>query len=160
MIADDAKGIKAGVNRIYPAVVVQNCIVHKMRNVLKRVKFKHKAMVAEGLKDIFRSQTKSEALAKAKAVVKRWYLIEPKAMESLRFNLEDCFTYLRFPKEVWHKIRTTNILEREFRELRRRLKVFDNTFQSEQSANRYANTIINYLNQNYPLSREGLHTNA
>jgi len=160
VIADDAGGLKAAAAAAYPAVVVQNCVVHKMRNVLKRVKFKHKAMVAEGLKDIFRSETKPEAMTKAKAVVKRWYLIEPKAMESLRFNLEDCFTYLQFPKEVWHKIRTTNLLEREFRELRRRMKVFDNTFQNERSADRYANTIINYLNQNYPLSRGGLHTNA
>lgn len=160
VIADDAGGLKAAVNRIYPAVVTQNCIVHKMRNVLKRVAFKHKAMVAEGLKDIFRCDTKTEATAKAKAVVKRWYLIEPKAMEALRFNLEYCFTYLSFPKEIWHKIRTTNILEREFRELRRRMKVFDNTFQNEASAGRYANTIINYLNQNYPLSERRLHTNA
>jgi transposase-like protein len=160
VIADDAGGLKAAAAAAYPAVVVQNCVVHKMRNVLKRVKFKHKAMVAEGLKDIFNSRTKPEAMVKAKEVVKRWYLIEPKAMESLRFNLEDCFTYLQFPKEVWRKIRTTNLLEREFRELRRRMKVFDNTFQSEQSAGRYANTIINYLNQNYPLSRGGLHTNA
>lgn len=160
VIADDAGGIKAGVNQIYPLLVVQNCIIHKMRNVLKRVSFKHKAMVAEGLKDIFASRKKDEAITKAKAVVKRWYLIEPKAMAALRFNLDYCFTYLDFPEEVWRKIRTTNILEREFRELRRRMKVFDNTFQNEESANRYANTIINYLNQNYPLSERKLHTNS
>ena len=39
----------------------------------------------------------------------------------LKAVAEDCFTYLQFPKEVWHKIRTTNLLEREFRELRRRM---------------------------------------
>lgn len=160
VIADDAGGIKTAVNQTYPLVVVQNCIIHKMRNVLKRVAFKHKAMVAEGLKDIFASRSKPEAMAKAKAVVKHWYLIEPKAMTALRFNLEYCFTYLDFPEEVWHKIRTTNILEREFRELRRRMKVFDSTFQNEESADRYANTIINYLNQNYPLSERRLHTNS
>lgn len=68
-----------------------------------------------------------------------------------------CFTYLRFPKDLWSKIRTTNILEREFREVRRRMKVFDNTFQNEESANRYANTIFTNLNNNYPL-KSTLHT--
>ena len=36
--------------------------------------------------------------------------------------------------------------------------LFDNTFQSEESANRYANTIISYLNQDYPLN-DKLHIN-
>jgi len=39
------------------------------------------------------------------------------------------------------------------------MKVFDNTFQNEESTNRYANSIISYLNGNYPL-RNKLHTNA
>jgi transposase-like protein len=115
--------------------------------------------VAEETKNIFRQDTKEKAMEMAKAVVKKWYMAEPKAMESLRFNLEYCLTYMDFPKEKWSKIRTTNLLEREFRELRRRMKVFDNTFQNEESANRYANTMINYLNNNYPL-KGGLHTNA
>jgi len=39
------------------------------------------------------------------------------------------------------------------------MKVFDNTFQNEDSANRYANSILNYLNENYP-HKQSLHTKA
>jgi len=74
---------------------------------------------------------------------------EPKAMESLRFNLGHCFTYFAFPQTEWRKIRTTNILDREFRELRRRMKVFGNTFQNQESGERHA--MISYLNDNYLL---------
>ena len=101
--------------------------------------------------------SKEEALKKAKSVIKKWYMTEGKAMESLRHNVEYCFTYLDFPQDTWSKIRTTNMLEREFREIRRRMKGFDSTFQSVDSANRYANSIINYLNENYPLKKGFTH---
>lgn len=159
VIADDNPAIKCSMDYILPNTPLQNCIVHKMRDVLKKTKFKNKKEMASDLKIIFNSQTKEEATEKAKQVVKKWYLIEGKATESLRFNIEFCFTYFSFNKDIWHKIRTTNLLEREFREVRRRIKVFDNTFQNTESQNRYANTIFNYLNCNYPL-KGGLHTNA
>ena len=158
-IADDHPSIKNAVERHYPGLPVQLCIVHKMRNVINKTKFKNKAAVVTDLKTIFGSETKEEALEQAKTVVKKWYMVEPKAMESLRFNIEYCFTYMQFPKEIWRKIRTSNILDREFREFRRRMKVFDNTFQNPESAERYTNSIINYLNSYYPL-KGGLHTNA
>lgn len=158
-IADDHPSIKHAVETFYPSLPVQLCIVHKMRNAIGKTKYRNRVAVAEDVKTIFRSETKEEAMEKAKQVVKTWYMAEPKAMESLRFNLEYCLTYFSFPKDIWRKIRTTNILDREFREFRRRMKVFDNTFQNQESGERYANSIINYLNSHYPL-KGGLHTNA
>ena len=158
VISDDNPAFANVIQKYYPAVPIQNCIIHKMRNVLKKTKHRNKKQIGEDLKEIFNQTDRESAIKKSKEVVKRWYMSEKTAMESLRFNLETCFTYLDFPKEIWSKIRTTNILEREFREFRRRMKVFDNTFQNPESANRYANTITNYLNNNYPL--KSLHTNA
>lgn len=159
VITDDLAAIAGAAARVYPSTPRQLCIAHKQRNVLCKTSFKHKREVADDVKAIFRSETKEEAMEKAKTVVKKWYMTEPKAMESLRFNIEYCFTYFSFPKDIWSKVRTTNLLEREFKEVRRRMKEFDNTFQNEASANRYANSIFSYLNNNYPL-KGGLHTNA
>lgn len=160
IIADDSPGTKNAAAILFPKVPLQTCIVHKMRNVFRKTSYKHRAAVIEQVKTIFQAESKQGAVATAKKVVKKWYLAEPKAMESLRFNLESCLSYFAFPKDTWRQIRTTNILEREFREVRRRMKGFDNTFQSQESGERYANSILNYLNQNYPLSRGGLHTNG
>ena len=44
-------------------------------------------------------------------------MTEKVAMESLRFNLEACFTYLDFPRETWSKIRTTNICKENLENL-------------------------------------------
>jgi len=159
VIADDHASIKHAAEIFYPGIPVQLCIVHKMRNVFRKSKYKNRVAVIEDVKAIFNSESKEEAMAKAKSVVKKWYMAEPNAMESLRFNLEYCLTYFSFPKSIWRKIRTTNILAREFREFRRRMKVFDNTFQNVESGERYANSIINYLNSYYPL-KKGLHTNV
>lgn len=159
IITDDNPAFKKVVNKYFPTLPIQTCIVHKIRNVIFKTKYQNRKQIASDLKTIFQSQTKQEAIEKTKKVIRKWYLAEGKAISSLRFNIEYCFTYFSFPKELWSRIRTNNILEREFRELRRRWKVFDNTFQSEESANRYANSIISYLNQNYPLN-DKLHTKS
>jgi putative transposase len=159
IVSDDTQGVKNAAERIFPEVPIQGCIAHKMRNVITKAKRKNRKAVAADVKEIFASQTKEEAIDKAKTVVKKWYMVESKAMESLKFNLEYCFTYFSFPQEDWHLIRTTNILEREFREVRRRMKGFDHTYQNKESATRYANEIFTYLNHTYP-SKQHLHTTS
>ena len=47
-------------------------------------------------------------------------------------DLDECLTYLRFPKEHQKRIRTTNLLERTFGESRRRTKVIPR-FPTERS---------------------------
>ncbi len=157
--ADDHSSIQPAIEKVYRNVPVQSCVIHKMRRVIGLTNFKNRKQIASEVKEVFSQETKEQSTSKAKAMVKKWYMTEPKAMQSLRYGFEQCLTYMDFPKENWKQIRTTNVLEREFREFRRRMKVFDNTFQSPESANRYANSIINYLNSNYP-SRQQLHTKS
>jgi len=112
IIMDDSGGLKKALEVCYPTTPIQNCVVHKMRNVLGKVSYKNKALVNEDLRNIFSSTNKEKAILKTQNVVKKWYMTEKKAMESLRHNIEPCFTYLDFPQNTWTKIRTTNILER------------------------------------------------
>lgn len=149
-ISDDNGGLVKAINHLFPNIPLQICVAHKMRNVISGARHKNKSAVAEDLKPIYQSQTKEEAMIKMKAFAKKWYIAEPKTVESLRFDFEKTLTYLSFPQDIWKKIRTTNILEREFREVRRRIKVFDNSFNSDESLNTYSNSIFNYLNNNYP----------
>lgn len=149
-ITDDTGGLQSALEHLFPNVPVQGCIVHKMRNALVKTKHKNKEAVGADLSNIYAAETKGEALDRFKAFAKKWYVAEPAAVESLRFNFERTLTYYDFPKELWRKIRTNNILEREFREVRRRIKVFDSSFNSTDSLTRYGNSIFNYLNNYYP----------
>jgi len=121
---------------------------------------KHKAELASGLKKIYNSDDEEGALLASQEFCKRWYLSEPKAVDILKHNLQATWTYFRFKRDDWHKIRTNNILEREFREVRRRINVMDSSFNDTDSASRYAASTFSYLNQNYPSSSKGLHTHA
>jgi len=147
---DDTAGAKAAIDKTFPNVPVQNCLVHKLRSVQSKTSYKHKAAVTEDLKVITNASSPDEAMAAAKAIVKKWYTQEEKAMNSLKHNFEYCLTYFQFPKDQWKKIRTTNIIEREFREVRRRTKVNDHSFNNFESARRYHEGIFQYLNNSYP----------
>jgi len=59
---------------------------------------------------------------------------EERAVRCLERDLHHCLHYYRFPKEVWKQVRTTNILERAFREVRRRTRPMG-VFPNEASAN-------------------------
>lgn len=161
IISDDGAGFAASTAQLFPSIKRQICIVHKMRNVLGKTKHKNKPAMAEDLKTTYHQETKKDFLIQAKVLCKKWYLIEPKAVASFKHHLIETATYLDFDKSIRHKIRTNNILEREFRELRRRIKVMDSSFNDIQSATRYSGSIINYLNQNYPAVKyPKLHTNG
>ena len=150
VISDDNPALKKATNQLFPKTPVQVCIVHKMRNAITKSKPKNRPQISEDIKKVFQQKTKENAIKEAKLFCRKWYIQEEKAIGSFRHNLEDCFTYFQFPEHIWKKIRTTNLLEREFREVRRRIKVFDNTFNSVQSITNYANSIFTNLNQNYP----------
>lgn len=149
LIADDGGGLRAAKDKLLPSVPFQVCIVHKMRNVMAKTSKKHRSAVIAGVKDIYASQTKAEATTKAQALVKQWYASEKSAMESLRFHFEDTVCYMDFPKEEWSKLRTSNLVERLFREVRRRIKVMDNSFDSTESFSNYGATTLGRLQEVY-----------
>jgi len=160
IISDDGGGFASAIDQLFPNILHQICITNKMRDVIGKTKHKNKKALASDLKLIYQQDTKEQAVIQARDFCRKWYLSEPKAVASLKHHLLLTLTYLQFDASLWKQIRTNNILEREFRELRRRIKVMDSSFNDTQSATRYAGSLINYMNRNYPASRRTLHTNT
>lgn len=158
LTADDNGGLAKAASYLYPKVPLQICIAHKMRNVITKTRYKNRSIIASDLKPVYQAETREQAVSLMRQFSRKWYVAEEKAVKSLRFNFERTLTYFDFPKDIWKKIRTTNILEREFREVRRRIKVFDNSFDNSQSLMNYGNTIFDYLNNHYPAS--SIHTKS
>lgn len=159
-VSDGADGLIGAIKHLFPDLPHQTCIMHKMRNVIGATSHKNKATLAEDLKIAYNQDTVEAALESFKSLTRRWYLSEPTAVEVLKHNLQSTLTYYMFEKDEWRKVRTNNILEREFRELRRRINVMDSSFNDRDSASRYAASTFSYLNQNYPATRRTLHTNT
>jgi len=60
---------------------------------------------------------------------------------------------MQFPKEHWNKIRTTNIIERANKRLKRRIKVVE-AFLSSESVLRLAVSILIDINEEYGLQNK------
>ena len=111
----------------------QRCTAHKTRNVLNRVPRKHQQRVKRELTKIFHA-TDLDAAKRAVAHFLRKFGDEfPTACEVLARDIDDCLTFYRFPEAHWKRIRTSNVIERAFKEVRRRTKVVGR-FPNEKSA--------------------------
>ena len=123
IISDGNPGLLRAVQEIWPEVPRQRCVVHRIRNVLARVPRKRQAEVKKALLRIFHGACLDDAKAEARGFLSRYANDLPTATEVLARNLEDCLTFYRFPERHWKRIRTSNVLERAFKEVRRRTKV-------------------------------------
>jgi len=84
---------------------------------------KHQAEVKRALTKIFYAANLDEALATVKAFAAKYGRSFPAACGVLAKDLADCLTFYRFPQEHWRRLRTSNVIERAFREVRRRTDV-------------------------------------
>ena len=150
---DGNPGLLKALKEIYPFLKVQRCIVHKLRNMAIKLKRVHlKPCMAEA-KDIFNASNRREAIKRFKAWKERWQVEEERAVRCLEKDLYHCLHYYSFPEVLWKKIRTTNVLERDFREVRRRIRPMG-FFPNEKSAQRIFYGVTNGIQQNgqHPLA--------
>jgi transposase-like protein len=132
---------------IYPFLKVQRCIVHKLRNVAIKLKRVHlKPCMAEA-KGIFNAPSRREAIRRFKTWQVNWQVEAERAVRCMEKDLYHCLHYYSFPENLWKKVRTTNILERDFREVRRRTRPMG-FFPNENSAERIFYGVTNGFHNN------------
>jgi len=149
MITTDGQpGLLKALRQHFTFVKQQRCIAHKMRNVVVKLKRPQKKPCADEARLIWAAPNRKEAVRRFKEWEKKWYPEAESAVKCMRKDLYACLQYYDLPKEQWKMVRTTNILERSFREVRRRTRPM-NFFPNEASAQRIFYGISKYLNQNW-----------
>jgi transposase-like protein len=133
LVVDGNPGLLRAARDVFSESALQRCIVHRMRNVLSRVPLKHQAAVRTDLRTVFYAACEDDALAAAAAFARKHGETFTGACEVLGTDLADCLAFYRFPEKYWKRIRTTNVIERAFREVRRRADVIGR-FPDETSA--------------------------
>ncbi len=129
-------GNQAMINAIkikYPDAKRQRCIKHKMENVLSYVPKKQQDEVKPELKAIFYQDNREKADQEVAAFCEKYEKLYPSAVACLRRDLEACLTFYAFPKTHWRTIRTTNVIERLFLEVKKRSKKMSAAFRNEDS---------------------------
>ena len=132
-ITDGNQGLLKAIKDIWPEVPRQRCAVHRIRNVLARVPKKRQDEVRKALHRIFYAACLDDARDEAKQFLSRYSREFPTAAETLARHLEECLTFYRFPERHWTHIRTSNVIERAFKEVKRRTRVVG-PFPNETSA--------------------------
>lgn len=133
IISDGNPGLLRAICDVWPEVPRQRCIVHRMWNVLARVPKKRQAEVKRALYRIFYAACMEDAQAEANRFLSRYGREFPTATEVLVKHLGECLTFYRFPEHHWKNIRSTNALERAFKEVKRRTNVIGR-FPTEMAA--------------------------
>jgi putative transposase len=140
VVSDDHEGIKAAVAGELPGVEWQRCEVHFERNVLSSVPASEMSEVAEDLKAVFKVRREKTARALAEEFVELYSKRFPKAVAVFEAGIGDALAYLHYPSSHHAKLRTTNMLERVFKEVKRRTRVVG-VFPNETSASTLATEI-------------------
>ena len=150
---DGGHGLRNALEVVYPRIARQHCWAHKMRNVLDKVKKADWEKVKKDLQRISHAKNRQAATQAYWSFCQKYREGYPGAVKSLELEIEDLLSFYQVKlsaKErqgldakgiqqaqmmLWRKIRTTNLIERAFREVKRRTRpmgVFGNRDRMER----------------------------
>jgi putative transposase len=149
---DGGAGLLAALPTAYPGIAVQRCWAHKIRNVLDKVRAADRDAVKRDLHAVMKARTVPQARSAARRFADQWQAQYPKAVACLRDDLDTLLTCWRYKSLAERKrVRTTNAIERRFREVRRRTRPMG-VFSDRTSMDRILFAVFNHENRNQGVS--------
>jgi len=144
---DGQLGLAKAIGRLWPAVAHQRCWAHKLRNLENKLKASQQACLEEA-KLIYQAENRTEAIQLFRKWKRRWQRQAPKAVACLERDLEQLLAFFDCPKVHWKRLRTTNVIERLFVEVRRRIRTMC-AFTTRSSCERILFSVFNRMNQHW-----------
>jgi putative transposase len=161
IIMDGCPGLWSATEEVYPLVPHQLCgstsltalslskgWVHKLRNIAKYCLKRYRELCTQEAAQIMYAKSSGVAIKLFREWKKRWKDKTPKAVECLERDFDKLIAFFEFPEKFHKVIRTTNVIERSFGEVRRRLKVMG-YFQNTRSCNRIIYSLFFYFNNKW-----------
>jgi putative transposase len=144
---DGGKGLLAALPIVYDKIPVQRCWAHKIRNVLNKVRKADQPSVKAALHAVMNAEDARKARSAARRFAERWGEAYPAALACLRDDLDELLTCFRYKTLDDRKaVRTTNAIERRFREVRRRTRPMG-VFQDRTSMDRILFAVFTHENK-------------
>jgi transposase-like protein len=122
---DGGKGLMAAVREVWPQVPLQRCWVHKLRNLAGKLPAKYRQACLAEANGVYLAKSYHAAIKRCRRWAEKWRKRVPKAVACLEADIEDLLAHMRRLKgrqKLWVKVRTTNVIERLFRELKKRIR--------------------------------------
>jgi len=130
-ITDGLPGIEEAIKRVYPMAGWQRCVVHLVRSSLSQVRSRDRALLAQDLREVYMAKSRQEALRTLEGFREAWGARYPSLVAAWWENSGALLRFYDYPPVLWPYLRSTNLMERFIREVRRGTKVRDHKFPGE-----------------------------
>jgi putative transposase len=148
VVTDGCHGLHRALDTVYPYASRQRCWAHKLRNVANKVRRADQKECNKQASLIYQAQNRREAVRRYREWEATWQPTYPDAVKCLAKDLDELLSFLDMPAEHRVKVRTTNVIERSFREVRRRTRPIS-CFNNTASVNRIIFGVISHLNKDW-----------
>jgi putative transposase len=139
VVSDGTKGLQSAMKQHLPKARLQRCTVHKVRAMTRYLHYQDSGEIAPSSEasptpedsrqqrrtaissaalEIFQAPSQREAEQRLAAFVATWAPLEPKAVKTFQRGIKHCFTFYQCAADLHPLVRSTNLLERFFREFR------------------------------------------
>jgi putative transposase len=139
VVSDGSSGLPAALVQELPSAQQQRCVVHKIRGLERSFCYRdlvttdpttqaaltfeqarrlRRHQLTTDAHAIFEAPSRAEAEARLSAFQARWTDVEPEVVRKLTQGIESSFTFYLFDLALHRLVRSTNLLERFFREFR------------------------------------------
>jgi transposase-like protein len=154
LIASDAHaGLKEARKACFPGVPWQRCQFHLLHNALAHVpRQEMKSEVMDDLRSVFDSADEHTAQEQLGRVVRKYQESTPKLAAWMEENVPESLTVFRLPASHRKRLRTTNMLERLHRELKRRTRVAT-LFPNEASLLRLVTAVLMEVSEEWETAK-------
>ncbi len=152
VISDAHGGVKNAIRTVFQGATWQRCKVHFLRNVTAKVPKSAQGMVMAAVKNIFLAPDKETARETLERTVEMLEEKYPSVSEQLLAAEEEVLAYLDFPPEHHKQISSTNPLERQNREIKRRTDVVG-IFPNRKALIRLAGALLVEQNDEWAVCR-------
>lgn len=139
--SDDHQGLVCAIQKVFPKASWQRCQFHFTRNILSAAPKRYQKGLATELKDMFNAETEEAMRQVRDEILDDYAEVAPKAMQILDEGYFDATTIMSLPRRYRVPLRTSNYLERENEEIRRRERVI-RVFPNKDSALRLLGALL------------------
>jgi transposase-like protein len=159
IVTDGCPGLAAAIATVYPRVRHQRCWVHKMRNILEKVRKSDYDEVKRGAQAMYLAESRTQAETAFRSFRARWRRQYGPMVRRLERDLPELLSFYAFPRHLWRKLRTTNVIERCFVEVRLRTRPMV-CFVNVESVDRIIYSIFQRFNLEWKTRTLSLFTQA
>ena len=148
VITDGCAGLARALETVYPRARHQRCWVHKMRNILEKARRRDEPQIKTQAQKIYLAENAAAARRAFGRFRFRWRSRYPTMVRQLERDLPELLHFFAFPRHLWRKLRTTNVIERCFVEVRRRTRPMV-VFTNVESVDRIIYAIFSRFNEDW-----------